>query len=587
MLLSNLKISMKCFIPVLIMALLSFLISWLGASSGEDINLANNNALYASQRVAKAEEISSHILGIGRLRFRAIATPEENELTDAKNGVMSSSDATTHLIEDLSSTLERLLQEASIDEKEHLEKEKSLLNDIVAPWKIYEESLRTITIPRLEAALSSLKSGNDVDQLREEMLKTIRANREVAEKLTTAVAAYTEDVSEEAVRLSRIGDVTAEKAKQFLWMVALGAIALGSALAFLVSHFGIARPIRETVTDLKALADGNLEIAIHGSQRKDEVGAIANTMLVFKENGLRVRQMQKEQEQLKEQAEIEKRRTMNELADNFDVSVRKIVETVASAATEMQASSGVLTDIAQQTASQAEGASMASDRSTTNVQTVAAAAEELSSSISEISRQIGTSSQVAGMAVVQAQKTDTLVQGLAESAQKIGEVVSLINDIASQTNLLALNATIEAARAGDAGKGFAVVASEVKNLANQTARATEEISQQIAAVQQATTDSVSAIREITGIIGQINEVTGSIAAAVEEQSAATQEIARNVQEASSGVQEVSATITQVNQASAESGQAASQVNEAASELSQQSETLMNELTSFIDRVRTT
>ncbi len=423
--------------------------------------------------------------------------------------------------------------------------------------------------------------------MQQRMLNTTVADRIIAGKMTDAVDAYNAAVTAEATRLSNAGDQTALDSKRNLWLIATGAIILGALMAYLISQFGVVRPIQVSVTDLKALADGQLDIDIHGAERRDEVGDIARTMLVFKENGLRVRQLQKEQELQKEQAEIEKRRSMNELADNFDASVRKIVETVASAATEMQASSAVLTDIANQTAQQAEGAVGASERSNVNVQTVASAAEELSSSISEISRQIGTSSQVAGTAAIQAQKTDILVQGLAESAQKIGEVVNLINDIASQTNLLALNATIEAARAGDAGKGFAVVASEVKNLANQTARATEEIGAQIAAVQQATTESVGAIRGITTIIEQINEVTGSIAAAVEEQSAATQEIARNVQEASAGVQEVSASIVQVNRASGESGQAASQVNQAASELSQQSETLMTEMTSFISRVRNT
>ncbi len=361
-----------------------------------------------------------------------------------------------------------------------------------------------------------------------------------------------------------------------LVVAVLGAVALS---------WRVLRPLDRLKYVMLQLAENNLSVDVAGTTQKDEIGAMAGAVAVFKQNAVEKLQLQARQEERERQASEEKKRTMEHLADSFDASVRKIVQTVSSAATEMQASSSVLTDISHQTLQQAEGAANASERSSTNVQTVASAAEELSSSISEISRQIGTSSQVAGTAAIQAQKTDILVQGLAESAQKIGEVVSLINDIASQTNLLALNATIEAARAGDAGKGFAVVASEVKNLANQTARATEEIGAQIAAVQQATTDSVGAIREITTIIEQINEVTGSIAAAVEQQSAATQEIARNVQEASSGAQEVSASIARVNQASSESGLAAGQVNLAADELSRQSETLMTEVTSFIDRVR--
>ncbi len=364
--------------------------------------------------------------------------------------------------------------------------------------------------------------------------------------------------------------------------IAIGvSIALGVGFSVYVTRL-ITRPLSAIVAFSQDVAGGNLKGKMT-LERKDEIGILSKAITTMVDT---LQQSFEQNKTLAAQAETEKRRTMNELADSFDASVRNIVQTVSSAATEMQASSGVLTGIAQQTAHQADDAANASERSTVNVQTVAAAAEELSSSISEISRQVGTSSQISTTAVVQAQKTDILVQGLAESAQKIGEVVSLINDIASQTNLLALNATIEAARAGDAGKGFAVVASEVKNLANQTARATEEIAAQISAVQQATIDSTTAIGEITSIIEQINEVTGSIAAAVEQQSAATQEIARNVQEASSGVQEVSSNIAQVNQASNESGQAAGQVNLAAKELSQQAEILMSEVGSFIDRVRT-
>ncbi len=585
MLLSNLKIATKSLLPVAIMAVFSLIISWFGASSADNINAANNNALYASQRAVKAEEIASHVLAIGRARYRAIASPDESVLADARDQVKAKMTSITALTQQLPATLDRLIKQSSPDEQQRLLQEKALLEAITLPWKEYENSLLNKTLPLFDTVIKAAQGNTDIEAMKAKMFEGTIADRLIADKMNAAVVAYNTYVNEEAMRLSGIGDVTVENSRQQLWIISIGSILLGSLMAFAVSRIGIIRPLNDSVSNLKSLADGNMEIDIHGAQRKDEIGDIARTMLVFKENGLRVKRLQDEQEEQKKQAEIEKHRMMNELADNFDASVRKIVEGVAAAATEMQASSGVLTDIAQQTADQAEGASLASDRSTTNVQTVAAAAEELSSSISEISRQIGTSSQIAGNAVAQAQKTDTLVQGLAESAQKIGEVISLINDIASQTNLLALNATIEAARAGEAGKGFAVVASEVKNLANQTARATEEIGQQIAAVQQATTDSVGAIHEIASTIEQINEVTGSIAAAVEEQSAATQEISRNVQEASAGVQEVSATITQVNQASAESGQAAMQVNQAASELSQQSETLMSELTSFVNRIR--
>ncbi len=350
---------------------------------------------------------------------------------------------------------------------------------------------------------------------------------------------------------------------------------------------GITRPIVAMTKAMRALAHGDRTLVIPYKKNRDELGEMAEALQVFKDNAERVEAMQVEKKEQEQRTVAARREEMQAMADAFEHSVANIARTVASAAAEMQTSSGVLSSIAQQTTEQADKAATASERSTVNVQTVASATEELSGSIAKIARQIGTSSEIAGTAANHAEKTDAMVLGLANSAQKIGEVVNLINDIASQTNLLALNATIEAARAGDAGKGFAVVASEVKNLANQTARATEEIGAQIAAVQEATAGSVEAIREITSIIGQINVVTGSISTAVEEQSSATREIAHNVHEASSGVREVSTTIIQVNQASTESGQAAVHVNQAANELSRQSEALMSEVTSFISKIRST
>ncbi|PCJ60477.1 MAG: chemotaxis protein [Rhodospirillaceae bacterium] len=271
------------------------------------------------------------------------------------------------------------------------------------------------------------------------------------------------------------------------------------------------------------------------------------------------------------------------MTNNFERHVKGVVQTVASASTELQASAEEMSSIAKRTSEQSASVSAAAEEATTNVQTVAAAAEELSSSISEISRQVSKSSEVAQNAVTQAEETNVTVEGLAEAAQKIGDVVSLINDIAGQTNLLALNATIEAARAGDAGRGFAVVASEVKNLANQTAKATEEIGNQISAIQGATGEAVSAIKGIGSTIKEINEIAASIASAVEEQGAATSEISRNVQEAATGTQEVTGTISQVAAAADEAGQSAGQVLEAASELSQQSETLGKEIAAFINK----
>ena len=273
------------------------------------------------------------------------------------------------------------------------------------------------------------------------------------------------------------------------------------------------------------------------------------------------------------------------LADNFEANVKGIVESVSSSATEMQGSAQSMSSTAEETSRQSTAVAAASEEASTNVQTVASAAEELSNSVEEVGRQVGQSNKIAQNAVEEAQRTNDKVQGLAEAAQKIGEVVNLINDIASQTNLLALNATIEAARAGEAGKGFAVVASEVKSLANQTAKATEEIAAQIGAIQAATTDAVSAIQGIGSTIGEISEISTAIATAVEQQSAATKEIAANVQQAAAGTQEVSENISGVTQAASETGEAAGQVLGAAQELSKQSEALREQVDSFLIEVR--
>ncbi len=274
-----------------------------------------------------------------------------------------------------------------------------------------------------------------------------------------------------------------------------------------------------------------------------------------------------------------------ELADNFENNVLSVVEAVKSASTEMRSSSEAMAATAEQTRNQSTTVAAASEEATTNVQTVAAASEQMSQSVQEISGQVQQSLTIANRAVEETTRTNATVEGLAGAAQKIGEVVELISDIASQTNLLALNATIEAARAGDAGKGFAVVASEVKSLANQTAKATEEISAQITGMQEATDGTVQAIKGISATISEISEIASTIASAVEEQGAATNEIARNVQEAATGTQEVSSSISSVSEAAEESGRTASEVLKAADELSKQGENLGEQVENFLQEVR--
>lgn len=290
-------------------------------------------------------------------------------------------------------------------------------------------------------------------------------------------------------------------------------------------------------------------------------------------------------ETMNEKAVSERRLAMTAMANDFEAKVMGLVKNVSAQATEMQSIAQTLASGAQQTSGQASNVAAAAQQATENVQTVASATEELSSSVSEISRQVSESAKVSELASQEAVLTNSRVESLAKAADKIGEVVKLINDIASQTNLLALNATIEAARAGDAGKGFAVVAGEVKSLANQTGRATEEISGQIAAVQEETRRTVEAIRNIASIIEQVRQISSGIASAVEQQGAATQEIARNIQEAAKGTQNVTQNIVGISEGASQTTEGSHQVFEASSDLAKNSETMRTEVLRFLDNVK--
>ena len=360
------------------------------------------------------------------------------------------------------------------------------------------------------------------------------------------------------------------------------AIAVGFIL-FLMS--GIIRPLWRMNKAMRVLAGGDLAIDNPDKDRGDEIGDMAKSLEVFRANGLEVERLRLEQEEQRQRAEIEKRQAMNTLAEQFDASVKSVVSAVSTAARQLQGNAQTLSANAEQTSRQSMAVSAAAQQASENVGTVAAATEELTASIHEVSRQVTESSRMAKGAVDEANRTNHTISGLVSAAQKIGEVVGLINSIASQTNLLALNATIEAARAGEAGKGFAVVASEVKNLANQTAKATEEISSQIGEMQSVTGNAVQAIRGITGSIQRMSEITATIAVAVEQQGAATTEIARNIIEASRGTAEVSSNIDGVTEAARVTGGEAMETLTAANDLQHHSDALASEVDRFVSRVR--
>ena len=355
------------------------------------------------------------------------------------------------------------------------------------------------------------------------------------------------------------------------------------AVAGILIGKGISRPITAITATMGLVANGDLIAEVKGQDRSDEIGDMARALLVFQENA--VERAKLEEQERRNQAQREERtRRMEELTRSFDAQVTERLQAVAAASAEMRSTAETLTQTAQTTQERTANVSAAIEEASANVQTVSSAAEELSSSISEINRQMAQTTQIIGSAVSESKTAEEMVRALAASANKVGEIVGLITDIAEQTNLLALNATIEAARAGEAGKGFAVVAAEVKNLATQTARATENITTQVSGIQTATGSAVSAIEGIGRTVSQVDEISASVASAVEEQGAATREIARNVEEAAQGANEVSENAVGVNAASQETGAAANEVLTAADELSRQSEELKSQVQTFLAEV---
>jgi methyl-accepting chemotaxis protein len=460
---------------------------------------------------------------------------------------------------------------------------------------------------KLAAMAAMIGSNSTREKLRDDMAKTLRdyvgaagqvidmsSNSAYALVFMNSAQQAFDTFSQQQAQLNAVVEKEKEELVERTRREARHARIIFVAAAVLATLFGIvatlllgtliSRPVIAIAGALRRLAAGDLNIETPYAGRRDEIGAIADALSVFKETAIAADKMEAEREAQRRLQE-QRARKLAELTGHFDREVTGVLETVTTAAAELENTAASMAAAAEQTSRQSAAAMRAAQQASVNVNTVASAAEELASSVDEIDRQVAMSTKVAGKAVAAAAQTNRTVNGLAEVSQKIGAVVALINDIASQTNLLALNAAIEAARAGEAGKGFAVVASEVKSLANQTAKATEEIAGQVSSMQQATGGAVSAITHIAATIGEVSNIATTIVSAVKQQNAATAEISRNVQQAAAGTTAVSENIGGVSQTAIRAGGAAQHVLEAATRLSQQAAALRGQVDRFLGEVK--
>jgi len=452
--------------------------------------------------------------------------------------------------------------------------ERALYDEWARSWSAYKEgAAKVMELSRKEAGKLPVEA--------------FALNKNVVNKLSMA----SDEILKKDIELNNKGaaDETERAADSYnfafwLVLVILGSAIVGGVGVSIYMIRDVSRGIASIVAPMQALGAGNLEADVPHRGEGTEMGTMADALQVFKE-ALIAKRAADEAASRDAEAKIERGRRVDAITREFESLIGEVVQTVSSASTQLESSATTLSATAGRSQELATAVASASEEAFTNVQSVASATEELSSSVNEISRQVQESARMASEAVGQARSTTDRVSELSKAATRIGDVVELINTIAGQTNLLALNATIEAARAGEAGRGFAVVASEVKALAEQTAKATGEIGQQISGIQAATQESVGAIKEISGTIERLSEISSTIAAAVEEQGAATQEISRNVQQAAQGTQQVSSNITDVQRGATETGSASTQVLSAAKSLSSDSSRLKSEVSKFLTGVR--
>ncbi|MGJ4953632.1 methyl-accepting chemotaxis protein [Bradyrhizobium sp. HKCCYLS20291] len=563
--LSRFRVLTKILAIVVLMAVVAGTISWFAIGALHVVAEDASKMAMAANRALQAARANQNVIALNRAEFRAALDPR-----------VDNREAALKVVEEQRKLFTEHLAEAA---KTADDQARAMIPEARAAYDDYikgmEETFRVI------AAAKDVQLSEQTERMRDVAMKS-RAN---AERLQAKIKDIADRLNHRVEGLAQESEEQYEKTSRMMIIIAVAGIVLGLVLGFVIGQYGIAKPMRALVAVLQRMAKGE-EVAISGEGRGDEIGDTAQAVNEIK---LMLAEKAKQEAEAKiamdKLAAEQRRAEMHKMADGFESAVGEIVHTVSSASTELEASATTLTTTATRSQTLATTVAAASEEASTNVQSVASATEEMSSSVTEIGRQVQESARMASDAVEQARRTNERVGELSKAATRIGDVVELINTIAGQTNLLALNATIEAARAGEAGRGFAVVASEVKALAEQTAKATGEIGQQIGSIQAATQESVGAIREISGTIEKLSEISSAIAAAVEEQGAATQEISRNIQQAAIGTEQVSSNIAEVQRGANETGSASSQVLSAAQMLSNDSNRLKLEVGRFLNTVR--
>ena len=560
--LANVRIARKIGLVIALLSCVMVGISALGYYSLREMIAAARQIDAYGDLVKLGARLNQHLLIMNRAEYRMAANPTEVE----EAGKFLRDSAAT-----VQTNLDRIKATAPASYRRDLD-------EIQRAFSAYYDSAR-----ETEAA-AQRQNSRRLDQDQQSLYEIVEASRAKATPLIQQMRAVVDGIDHDGTEIAN----TADRLASILGFVMIGAtvggILLGAIAGLLISRRSLVEPILRIIEVLKQLAAGNVACSIEGTDRRDEIGDIARAALVFRDNARQAEELRAQQEQERQLRE-NRAKAIEDLTRSFDQSVGGVIDVVVSACNDMENTAQMLSGNAEQTHLQVTAVAAATEQASASVQTVASAAEELATSITEIGRQMEQSSRVSRSTAEQARETSDLVRGLVESSSRISAVVDLINDIAAQTNLLALNATIEAARAGEAGKGFAVVAGEVKHLANQTARATEEIAAQVGAVQGATNSTVHAITAIVTRIEDLNQIATAIASSVEEQSAATSEIARNVQQAAVGTQEISSTIGSVSAAANQTGGGARQVLSSSQTLLVQSNDLKQVVTDFLRKVR--